>query len=284
MDTRTRYDRSTQDVGNIVKLEHVNLTVPDQALATLFYVSGLGLTRDPFLMTGVDNMWINAGESQFHLPTREPQVFRGTIGLIVPDLAALVARLRTVQDGLAGTRFSFREHDDHVDATCPWGNRIRLHAPDKARFGARTLGMPYLAFDVPPGSAQSIAQFYRDIFMAPARVDGATAIVTVGPAQSLRFIETNAPPARYDGHHLQMYLADFSGPYDRLRSRDLISLETDDHEYRFVDIVDLATGAAQFTIEHEVRSMRHPLYGRPLVNRNPAQTNRTYVPGQDAFR
>jgi hypothetical protein len=32
-----------------------------------------------------------------------------------------------------------------------------------------------------------------------------------------------------------------------------------------------------------VRSLRHPLYGRPLVNRNPAQTNRGYLPGRDAF-
>ena len=29
--------------------------------------------------------------------------------------------------------------------------------------------------------------------------------------------------------------------------------------------------------------MTHPLYARPLVNRNPAQTNRNYVPGRDAW-
>jgi hypothetical protein len=46
------YDRTTQDVGNIVALEHVNVTIPDQQLATLFYVVGLGLTRDPYLMPG----------------------------------------------------------------------------------------------------------------------------------------------------------------------------------------------------------------------------------------
>jgi hypothetical protein len=37
-------------------------------------------------------------------------------------------------------------------------------------------------------------------------------------------------------------------------------------------------------VEHEVRSLRHPLYGRPLVNRNTAQTNRNYFRGQDGFR
>jgi hypothetical protein len=27
--------------------------------------------------------------------------------------------------------------------------------------------------------------------------------------------------------------------------------------------------------------MQHPLYARPLVNRNPLQTNRNYIPGRD---
>ena len=43
------YDRAAEDLGNIVALEHVNVTVPDQQVATIFYVTGLGLTRDPFL-------------------------------------------------------------------------------------------------------------------------------------------------------------------------------------------------------------------------------------------
>ena len=32
-----------------------------------------------------------------------------------------------------------------------------------------------------------------------------------------------------------------------------------------------------------VRSLKHPLYARPLVNRNPAQTTRKYIRGRDAF-
>jgi hypothetical protein len=38
-----------------------------------------------------------------------------------------------------------------------------------------------------------------------------------------------------------------------------------------------------FTIEHEVRSLRSPLYLRPLVNRNAAQRQPTYQRGRDAF-
>ena len=61
-----------EDVGNIVLLEHVNVQIPDQALATLFYVVGLGFTRDPYLNVALNNMWVNVGEQQFHLPTRPP--------------------------------------------------------------------------------------------------------------------------------------------------------------------------------------------------------------------
>jgi hypothetical protein len=30
------YDRTAEDLGNVVALEHVNVTVPDQRLATIF--------------------------------------------------------------------------------------------------------------------------------------------------------------------------------------------------------------------------------------------------------
>ena len=57
------FDRTTEDLGNAIHLEHVNLQVPDQRLATLFYAVGLGLTRDPTMMVGDGNMWINVGRS-----------------------------------------------------------------------------------------------------------------------------------------------------------------------------------------------------------------------------
>jgi hypothetical protein len=49
------------------------------------------------------------------------------------------------------------------------------------------------------------------------------------------------------------------------------------------NIVDLDSREVLFTVEHEVRSQPHPLYGRPLVNRNPAQSNRDYKPGHDSI-
>ena len=53
-----KFDRAAEDLGNSIHLEHVNVQVPDQHLATLFYVAGLGLTRDPYLMVSDDNMWV----------------------------------------------------------------------------------------------------------------------------------------------------------------------------------------------------------------------------------
>jgi hypothetical protein len=281
------HDRSREDVGNIVHLEHVNVTQPDQRLATLFYVAGLGYTRDPYLMVGLDNMWVNIGRSQMHLPTREPQRLRGTIGLVVPDLGLLLKRLARVAPALEGTAFRYAEAEGCIEATCPWGNRFRCHAP-APEYGDTELAMPYIEFDTPPGSAAGIAQFYSEIIGAHAeatrRRGAATASVSAGREQRLHFVETANPVPDYDGHHVQVYIADFSGPHGKLLERGLITLEADEHEWRFQDIVDVRTNRVLFRVEHEVRSMKHPLFARPLVNRNPAQSNRNYQRGQDAFR
>ena len=283
------YDRAAEDLGNIVGLEHVNVTVPDQRLATLFYITGLGLTRDPFLVTGVTNMWVNVGRSQFHLPTGEAQALRGRVGLVLPDLAALVARLEGVSRHLEGTRFDFTPGPGNdggpVEVTCPWGNRIRCHGPGD-RFGPVALGMAYLELDVPAGAADGIARFYREVFGAPAAVTEAdrapAARISVGFGQELMFRETAAAAPDYDGHHIQVYVADFSGPHGRLCARGLITEESNQHQYRFQDLVDPTSGAVLYCLEHEVRSMTHPLYARPLVNRNPAQSNTAYAPGHEA--
>src|ERR1700691_3711843 len=90
-----QFDRTVEDLGNIVELGHVNVTVPDQTLATAYYLMGLGLTRDPYLMAGLENMWVNVGKGQFHMPTRGGigQGVRGTTALVMPDLDALLKRL-----------------------------------------------------------------------------------------------------------------------------------------------------------------------------------------------
>jgi len=278
------FDRAAEDLGNAIHLEHVNVQVPDQHLATLFYVAGLGLTRDPYLMVSDNNMWVNVGKSQFHLPTGKPQVLRGHTAIVIAGRAALLKRLAAVAKKLDGTCFAFSEHNDHVAATCPWGNRLRCYEPDPARFGRIALGIPYVEFAVPVGSAAKIGAFYRTILGSPAELsngDGTAARVKVGNDQHLVFRETDGPSPDFDGHHVQIYIADFSGPHRRLKERGLVSQEDNRYQYRFRDIVALDSGEVLFQVEHEVRSITHPLFLRPLVNRNPAQTNRDYAPGYD---
>ena len=288
-----QYDRAAASVGNIVHLEHFNVIHDDQRLATLFYVVGLGGTRDPYLFPGLENMWVNFGRTQAHLPSRDakprPEVLRGTIGLVVPDLHHVKASLQRAGSEMKRvvpekqTKFSWREKDGAVEATCPWGNRFRCHAP-APELGPIELGIAYVDFDVPPGTAEGIARFYGEVMLCPARAASGRATVGVGRSQKLMFTETPAPVPEYDGHHIQVYIAEFSKPYEWLKARDLVNMETDANEWRFQWIVDPKDGRRLFQIEHEVRSMKHPLFNRPLVNRNHAATNMGYVPGRDAFR
>jgi hypothetical protein len=283
MAKKPAYNRSMEDLGNVVALEHVNVFIPDQRLATLFYVTGLGLTRDPTLVTGVTNMWVNVGRNQFHMPTNKPSVVRGTIGVVMPNRDRLLDRLKSVKTPLKGTKFAYKAAKGHVEVTCPWGNRFRIHEPGK-RFGRVALGIAYVDFDVAPGTAKGIARFYREVLGAPAKVKtrgGVSTHVMVGHEQHLIFTETRRKIVPFDGHHIQIYVADFSGPYDKLRDRGLISEESSQHQYRFEDIVDLDTGKVLFTLDHEMRSLTHPLYARPLVNRNPDQTNQMFGAGHE---
>jgi hypothetical protein len=260
---------TAEDIGNIVALEHVNVRIPDQSVATLFYIVGLGFTRDPFMNVGLTNMWVNIGEQQFHLPTGKPQVLRGHTGLVVPDLDGLKQRLASIQEQLAGTSFDWSDRGEHVEVNSPWGNRYRCYPA--GAFGAMNLGIPYVELSVPGGSAPAIQRFYQDVFSAPATLErtprGQAARVEIGVNQSMLFSETDDVP-EYDGHHVAIYIANFSGPYAYLEERNLITEGIRNHQFRFQDIVDPDTGSVVFTLEHEVRSSRHPGFRRQLVNRD----------------
>ena len=263
------------DVG-IVELGHVNVAIADQLTATDFYVTALGLTRDPYLTTGTGNMWINVGKSQFHLPTGTPQRLRGRTGIVVPDVEAVRARL---------TRANIPVHDDGdaIDVTTPWGNAIRAHPPDPC-FGPARLSIAYLEIDVPPGTAAGIGRFYRELIGATVHVhDGdRRAHVSAGDHQTLIFAETETPLAADDGHHIQVYIDDFAATRERLAARGLVTAENGPEQFRFNAIVDPDDGRELYTLEHETRSTAHHLYGRPLVNRDSTIDTRTYA-GVDAL-
>src|SRR5206468_2086606 len=143
----------------------------------------------------------------------EPERLRGNIGLVVPDLIALQRRLANVASLLSHTEFGFTARENFVEVTCPWGNRFRCHAPAD-EFGAIELGLVYVEFTVPMGTAAGIADFYREIIGARAAMlvnDGSiTSKVRAGRDQHLLFRETEEPLPLYDGHHIQIYIADFS--------------------------------------------------------------------------
>ena len=283
--TERTFDRSDEDIGNILNMEHINLTVPDQGMAALFYVSGLGLTRDPYIDFGTFNMWINCGEQQFHLPKRDAQKFRGHIGVVVPNLEDLKSRFKFIEKPMKGTEHAWEEKDDHIQVTCPWGNDIRVYGPDK--FEGVGLGIPYAEVMVAPGSAEGITRFYTEVFDTPARTvddnEGPRSEVMMGTHQWLTFRETDDAIPDYDGHHIAIYVANFSRPHGFLAEKELITEESDQHQYRFQAIVDPDSGETLVELEHEVRSVKHPMLKRNLLNRNPAQTFFNYREGRDAY-
>ena len=280
------FDRKAEDVGNIVSLEHVNTLIPDQSQAHLFYVTGMGFTRDPYIDFGMRNMCINLGRQQFHLPVGKPQVLRGITGLVVPSLEQLEQRLARVADKLPDTELGWSRENGHLHVTSPWGNRLRVH--EAGSHGSMRLGMPYVRFDVPVGTAPGIARFYEQIIGAPSEVtdnnEGVIARVFIGTEQQLEFCETDAAQPDYDGHHIAIYVTDFSGPHAALDKVGLVAEESNARQYRFNWIFDPDTGDRLFEVEHEVRSLTHPMYGRPLVNRHPEQTLLNYQRGCDQFQ
>ena len=275
------FDRSAEDVGNIVMLEHVNLTVPDQGIAALFYVTGLGFTRDPYIDFGTFNMWVNLGQQQFHLPKAASQRFRGHIGVVVPDLDDLKKRLDFIAKPMRDTQFAWEERDGHIALTCPWGNDIRAYPT--GTYPEMDLGMPYVDMQIPVGTSEGIARFYRDVLGCPATASSGVTVVKVGYNQELRFTETDLPIADYDGHHIAVYVSNFSGPHRYLAERNLISEESDQHQYRFQSIFDPDDGRPLTELEHEVRSLSHAMYHRHLVNRNPAVNFFTYRKGAEVY-
>lgn len=275
------FDRRTGDVGNVVLLEHINLTVPDIELATAFYVTALGLTRDPYMDFGTFNTWVNAGETQFHLPRGNAQRWRGRIGLVVNNLQDIEAGLRFAQPALEGSKFAIEKASDkHWQVTCPWGNQLDVRTPGET---GPALGIHYATYPIPTGSAPGVARFYEQVIGSPATVNEGSATVQMGRFQQLIFEETVGEIPQYDGHHIAVYLCNFSGPHGQLLKAGRITEESDAHQYRFVDIFDPDTGQTIIELEHEVRSLHHPMYNRSLVNRNAGNGFFTFRQGREAF-
>jgi hypothetical protein len=275
---------SSEDVGNIMALEHVNTCCADQTLVTAFYIMGMGFTRDPYMNVGLNNFWVNIGDEQIHIPTRPSQVLPGHVGVVVPNLAGLAQRLESVKDLLAGTKFRYEVKSDHVVAVSPYGNEFHAYEPDP-RFGGMRIGIPYVEVRTRRGSSAGIARFYDQILKAPVQVvedeNGASTHVKIGTHQELIFRESDEEIPPYDKHHIAVYIADFTGPYNWLLERGAVTEEVRRHQFRFQDIIDPQSGEVMHVLEHEIRGMFHLMYKRPMTNRNADQNMGAYARGGD---
>ena len=258
------------ELGNLVFFDHINLMVTDHRLATLFFVEGLGLTRDPYRMAGVRNMWVNVGTQQFHLPIGVPERFAGEIGVSFPDLDTLQARLNEIAPALAGTAFRCERDDGTLLVHDPWGRRYRMHNAHTLP-SRNPLAIPYVEFWVQPGTAAGIAAFYRDVAGAPAELTNAggetAAHVFAGPHQSLRFREKRGEIPSGRALHVAVYLTRFWEVFHRMEELGLLYEGIRGEQFRFCDIPAPEGGGLLYSIEHEVRSIYHLDYRRPLVNR-----------------
>jgi hypothetical protein len=191
-----------------------------------------------------------------------------------------------VEAPLEGTEFRWSAENAYVAVTCPWGNHFRCYAPGP-QFGDMALGISYVEFLIPRDRAASIARFYNHVLAAPAATqtdeEGAAARVKIGRNQALVFRETVESPPPYDGHHMAIYVSNFSRPYTYLKDRGLISEDVRNHQFRFKEIVDPDNDRSVFVLEHEVRSLHHPMFNRLMVNRNPNESARRYRRGRDAL-
>jgi hypothetical protein len=173
-----------EDVSSIVLLEHVNLSVPDGWAASVFYFEGLGLTRDPYDRVGPELIWCNIGWQQIHLPVKkEPDLLSGHIGLVMPNLAEMIPRLRAVAPALQNTKFSWklctpphpkrlsvhvngfdRKQDSYLWVRDPVGNIFRIFENSNKISYRGGLGIAYIEELCRRGTAEDIALFYKKFF------------------------------------------------------------------------------------------------------------------------
>jgi len=291
------FNFQSQDIGSIVCLEHINLAQPDQMTAMVFYVEGLGLTRDPYAPENTSTMWINIGNQQIHVPKYPtPQIMAGHIGIITPSIPSLLQRLQRIQDHelMKGTKFSWTAKDKFkkdlvppgynnkvVHVTCPYGNKFRIYEHSKD-IGHHQLSVYYVLHYISSKHSKTVGQFYQKYFDVPVTFvpSEKTVHITVGPWQRLIFVENEKwSNADYTNYHVAFYVSGFAQTYKKFHADNLLFTQ-----HRFADRCETLENALSWkqfrtknildenkevliSFEHEVRSLHHPSFKRPLVNR-----------------
>ncbi|MDA0656426.1 MAG: hypothetical protein O2912_08480 [Proteobacteria bacterium] len=265
------------EIGGIAHLEHVNFEVADHDMVSIFFMAGLGFTRDPYTRTDEKNMAANVGQQQFHLPRlgRPTPPMHGVIGLITPELDAVKERCDVLEkEGVfKDTPYAYEVKNDCHEVMSPFGVKMRLHATGSMPF-PRVLGLPYVDIPVPPGSAAGILKFYERVMRAPCYIeemDGkTTGFVTMGPYQWTRFIETEGLDS-YDNDtfHIAYYVSNYNEVLDFIDDGGAVIAGGQNQIFFFQKIFDPDTGDEIFSLQNEVRSFYHEDFMRPLINRWP---------------
>jgi len=267
---------TSEDIGNVVSFEHVNLEVPDLEIARLFFCEGLGLTLDPSRIGaqrgGMNVLWMNVGKQQFHIckgPVAQRLPTPGSaIGLVLPNLPAVAAQLEQLRELIGNVKVAYIT-PEVLQVTDPHGQCYMVHAHSQFPNFAADRGIVYLQLPCFVGTAAEIARFYSTLLGSPIRVrtqdqqqagQPIQAEVNMGhPGTKLIFQErkelgstfTEKDVLRlFSGWHMAFYVADFSGTYSRLRPllfnnhpyKDKVYNFKDAlnfHQYRFQDIVQL---------------------------------------------
>ena len=140
----------------------------------------------------------------------------------------------------------------------PWGNKFRCHKPDEKRFGGSCSdALPGIRRE--EGTAEKIAALLPEGDVDPAEVEKKKGVRAPrflwARHQHLIFNEIDGELPAYDGHHIQIYVVNFSAPHRHLNDRGLVFEESDQYQYRFKQLVDPDSNERFYELEHEVRSV-----------------------------
>ena len=267
---------TSPEIGRMLHMDHVNFETPDHEMATIFYMNGLGFTRDPYRRADEQNLGVNVGRQQFHLPKRGEYTppFYGIVGLVVPDIGGIKQRLEVLNDlgKFEGTPYGWLEEGKAVLMTSPFGYRLRLHSYGTLEF-TKPLGIAYVEVPAPLGKAARIGKFYEKIVGAPVQISavGGTeaAIISAGPHQEIKFIERELDD--YDTYtmHISYHVTHYNQLRQTLKEHGSLMGLGEGEAIFFNKIFDPDTGENLMTFQNEVRSVYHPDFMRPLINRWP---------------
>ena len=265
------------EIGGVLHLEHFNFEMLDHDIATIFFMNGLGLTRDPYRRADENNMGVNVGMQQFHLPRRGRKTppFYGEVGLVVPDIQLIRARLERLDrmHRFEGTAYQITAvGEKNLKLISPWGIPMRLWQAGVLPF-QRPLGLAYVDIPVKHGKTGELVVFYQELLKTPyrqERLNGETAaIFTVGPHQYLRFRERDLEDYNLYDFHVAYYVTNYNEVRDAAMKVGKLQGEGRGQVCFIEGPFDPVSGKSILKFQQEWRSVYHPDFMRPLVNRWP---------------